>query len=74
MEDRAAAAYVWRMVRVTREELVELRLALSWNEGAGLEASTVEQLLEEVERLQAEVEQLRRGARSDAASPWSSAH
>jgi hypothetical protein len=56
------------MVRLTREQLVEWRLALSWNEGAGLEASTVERLLEEVERLQAEVEQLRGGTRRDAAS------
>jgi hypothetical protein len=60
------------MIRVTREQLAQWRLALSWNDGAGLEAGEVERLLEEVERLQAEVEQLRRGARVDRA-PWSTA-
>ena len=60
------------MMRVTREQLVEWRLALSWNDGAGLEPGEVVRLLEEVERLQAEVEQLRRGTRADR-SPWSTA-
>ncbi|MFL5263118.1 MAG: hypothetical protein ACJ79R_23540 [Anaeromyxobacteraceae bacterium] len=60
------------MIRVTREQLVEWRLALSWNDGAGLEPSDVEQLLEEIERLQGEVEQLRRRTRADR-TPWSTA-
>jgi hypothetical protein len=55
------------MIRITREQLVEWRLALSWNDGAGLEPRDVERLLEEVERLQAEIELLRRGARTDRA-------
>jgi hypothetical protein len=60
------------MVRVTPEQLVEWRRALSWNDGAGLEPSDVEQLLLEVERLRAEVEQLRRGTRADR-TPWTTA-
>jgi len=72
MELVAAEAYQWFMTRVTREQLVEWRLALSWNDGAGLEPRAVERLLEEVERLQGEVEQLRHGTRADR-TPWSTA-
>jgi hypothetical protein len=62
------------MVRITREQLQEWQVTLAWNEGASLDAGTVERLLREIERLQGELEQLRSGSRAAAPSLVPTSH